>query len=118
MSAKKERKIINGYYYAYPPDSRPGYSGRMIQEHILVMEKMTGRFKKAGEQIHHKDGNKLNNKPSNLYLCEDAEEHAYVENETRRLLRSFLRKKKLSKELSRFLNKKLYRFIDKGKKQH
>jgi len=40
------------------------------------MEKMIGRKLRKGEIVHHKDGNKKNNKPSNLKLCKNQAEHA------------------------------------------
>lgn len=40
-----------------------------VFEHQLVMEEALGRFLEPHEMIHHIDGDKLNNKLSNLYLC-------------------------------------------------
>jgi len=34
--------------------------------HRWVVEKEFGRKLRAGEEVHHKDGNKLNNDPNNL----------------------------------------------------
>lgn len=50
------------------------------KEHILIYEKELGRELKTqkgnmGEQIHHIDGNKLNNDMTNLILCSDTREH-------------------------------------------
>lgn len=36
--------------------------------HRLIMEEILGRKLTTDEVVHHKDGNKLNNKPSNLQL--------------------------------------------------
>lgn len=37
-------------------------------EHRLVMQQMMGRILKKEENVHHKDGNKLNNQADNLEL--------------------------------------------------
>jgi len=43
--------------------------------HVWVMEKSIGRKLNYGEVVHHKDGNKLNNKLENLRLFSSQEEH-------------------------------------------
>ena len=49
--------------------------GKPKAEHIHIMEKMLGRKMKGRgkEVVHHKDGNKLNNDPSNLALMTSGE---------------------------------------------
>lgn len=42
--------------------------GKSKAQHRLVMETMIGRSLKSHETVHHRDGNKLNNHPSNLEL--------------------------------------------------
>ena len=43
-------------------------NGKYDFEHRVVMKVVLGRSLRKGEQIHHKDGDKLNNDPSNLEL--------------------------------------------------
>lgn len=55
--AQKKRKTAS-------PQSYLKLHGR--HEHRVVAEQMLGRPLKKGEIVHHKDGNKHNNDPSNL----------------------------------------------------
>jgi hypothetical protein len=58
----------DGYVSVCAPHhpNRNGH-GRVL-EHRLVMERMIGRLLESHEIVHHKDGVKTNNKPSNLEL--------------------------------------------------
>lgn len=46
-----------------------------LRVHRLVMEEFLGRKLVGKEQIHHKDGNKLNNNIENLELVPSSSEH-------------------------------------------
>jgi len=47
------------------------YCGR--HEHRVIAERMLGRALRAGEIVHHRDGNKLNNAPENLCVLLQSE---------------------------------------------
>lgn len=64
---------------SYHPSGRQLYK----KEHIIVYEEHLGRKIKTqkgymGEQVHHIDGNKLNNNIDNLILCNDTREHKTI----------------------------------------
>jgi hypothetical protein len=65
----------NSYIYydkqGYAVDTSDRNNKRYI--HRLVMEKMIGRPLRSDEIVHHIDGNKLNNDPSNLQIVTRAE---------------------------------------------
>lgn len=54
------------YRQQYKPDHHRADITGLVSEHILVAEKELGCPLKKGEIVHHKDFDKLNNKPDNL----------------------------------------------------
>jgi len=55
----------------HPQAQKQGY----ILEHILVAEGIIGKHLSAKTVIHHVDGNRQNNSPNNLVICEDNNYH-------------------------------------------
>lgn len=51
------------------------FSGSNILVHRWVAEKQLGRKLKRGEVVHHKDRDKTNNHPSNLYVFPNQAAH-------------------------------------------
>ena len=71
ISAKKRGdaqrgKGTKGYYIKY--------YGK--HQHRLIMEQILGRPLTSKEIVHHKDTDKRNNAPRNLFLCSNHGEHA------------------------------------------
>lgn len=84
------RKLRNdGYYSVYFPDhpqsSRSGY----VMEHRLFAEKLIGRLLDHSEVVHHKNGNRADNRLDNLSIMSQKEHmilHMKIRNEKRRSL--------------------------------
>ena len=63
------------YKFVFCP-GHPGVNSKgYIYEHILVVEKMLGRFLKSEEVVHHIDENKSNNIPNNLMVFATDADH-------------------------------------------
>lgn len=58
-----------------------------VHEHRIVAEEMLGRKLKVGEVVHHKDGNKRNNNPSNIMIFASQSEHAKFHAELKQILK-------------------------------
>ena len=70
-----------GYVYATAPTNHPHTHNNYVLKHRLVMENFIGRYLLPNEIVHHKDGDKANNKISNLVLCSGHKEHSDLHKE-------------------------------------
>lgn len=62
-----------GYILIKLPEHKNSNSDGYIREHIIVMEKNIGRYLNNEEIIHHKNGNKSDNRIENLLLTTKSE---------------------------------------------
>ncbi len=66
--------LKSGYIYIWDKGRQ-----RHNYEHRLVMENYLGRKLYKGETIHHKNGNKSDNRLENLQLCTSMSDHVLTE---------------------------------------
>lgn len=65
---KYSPSIEKGYRKIYMPSHPNATKHGMIMEHRLVMEQIIGRYLEKHETVHHKNGDRLDNRPENLEL--------------------------------------------------
>lgn len=71
----KEKITYNGYYAIYYPEHPRAYKNGCVYEHILVAEKILGRYLTEEECVHHIDRNRKNNDPNNLMIFKTNADH-------------------------------------------
>ncbi len=76
----KSYKTKEGYIQIYKPKSPSARENGYAPKHRVVAEKMLGRPLSNNEVVHHKDGNKTNNRKSNLKVM-TKEEHFKLHNQ-------------------------------------
>lgn len=73
---RQSGEYIKYYYPNHPNSDKQGY----ILEHRLTMEHYLGRYLTSKEIVHHIDGDKHNNKITNLAICRYNGEHSNIHN--------------------------------------
>lgn len=79
----KGGKRINsqGYIETYSPNHPFKGCRNTVREHRLVMEKQLGRYLQLSEVVHHKNGNKQDNRIENLKLMAKKQHDALTASE-------------------------------------
>ena len=70
-----EKKRSDGYISVYCPNHPGATKDGYVMKHRLVMERHIGRYLKDDEVVHHKNGNRADNRLENLELM-TFKEHA------------------------------------------
>ena len=70
-----ERIQMQGYWWVWNPDHPKSNNGR-VRECVVVAEKILGRQLQKPELVHHINGDKLDDRPENLYIFPTKKEHS------------------------------------------
>jgi HNH endonuclease len=72
---KNKRLNSNGYVTFYDPDDVAAYKDGLVLEHRSIMSKNLGRRLESGENVHHINGDKTDNRIENLELWSKSQPH-------------------------------------------
>ncbi len=79
MTDLLRERDINGYRGIYKPDWPTAYTSNnwkgFVYEHRYLMEREMGRSLRDDEIVHHLDGNRYNNRISNLVVLSNSASH-------------------------------------------
>ena len=78
-------RICNGYRFVASPSHPRATEKGDVQEHILVAERAMGKPLPTKAVVHHMDGNRSNNDPKNLVVCQDQAYHLILHRRMRAL---------------------------------
>lgn len=65
---KTGKWMSKGYFYTYAPKHPFKNTSDGVAEHRLIVEKYIGRYLTRAEEIHHLNGNKIDNRVENLII--------------------------------------------------
>lgn len=69
LDSRRLDRVIGdaGYVFVHCPDHPRAHQGK-VREHIVVMEEILGRKLLPGEEVHHRNTDRGDNRPENLEL--------------------------------------------------
>lgn len=88
----KTKQYRSGYPVTFlPQHPRANHLGYVF-DHILIIEKLTGKTPLKSEPIHHIDIDKKNVDPTNLYKCSSNAEHKRIHWDIEKIIKILLKR--------------------------
>lgn len=82
---KNEKTILGEYEIIFMPSHPNAYSNGYVLKHIVIATKALGKPLPPNAQVHHINGNPLDNALNNLVICPDQHYHKLLHTRTNAL---------------------------------
>lgn len=78
LRGRRRWRNRSGYILIHEPEHPSANASGAVYEHVLIAEAALGKRLPDGAQVHHVNGDRADNRPRNLVVCENQDLHGLL----------------------------------------